>query len=136
MTQWKFKPFHEHDFGPELLEVMKAKGVAMPDLVPNQSNNGAVFVYEMDENGETTNIVCDVRCQTEFPRGQGHKAKCAIRDERANLISAAPDMFEALREITDAFTLGYAIAHPVSKAAIAKARAALLKASPKPDGVE
>lgn len=40
------------------------------------------------------------------------------------------DMYEALVEIINAFTTGYALMHPTSKAALAKASAALAKVQP------
>ena len=131
---WKFKPFFESDFDPELLEAMKAKNMPMPGLIPNQSNNGSVFVYEVDEKGESLNIVCEVRCHTDYPRGQGHKAKCAIRDERATLIAAAPEMFEALEGCIAVWEKWYQKlpreAEDDEFGAILIARAALIKAVP------
>lgn len=59
-------------------------------------NDGACSV--IDTEGDPVALV---QCLAKYKRGYGHKAQCAIRDERARLIAAAPELLAALRFYAD-----------------------------------
>jgi len=75
----------------------------------------------VDDEGCVVRVAL-VDCQSEYKRGQGWCAPCAIREANAALISAAPDLLAALKALLDLHAANVAIyEHQVAIAAIAKA---------------
>jgi hypothetical protein len=70
-----------------------------------------------------------VDCQTKFKRGEGHKAKCPIRDANARLIAAAPGLLEACKELLGIVQLKCGNLHADTNAIQDRARAAIANAT-------
>lgn len=85
-------------------------------------NDGSIPVLSATEGDETAKRICTVSFQSKAKRGEAYRTPCADRDANARLIAAAPELLEALKELSfDAFE----DAHPE---AVKKARAAIAKA--------
>lgn len=88
---WRFQKFAHSD---EDMVQLQSLGMEPVRLL---TNDGMATVSAEDEEGSKP--VARVVCQTPYKRGQGYKADCAERDANARLIAAAPDMYEALKEL-------------------------------------
>lgn len=91
---WRFNPYMGID--DKLLNEARAAGVPVFKF---RHNDGSVNVSAGTDD-ESVNIA-HVQCLSDFKRGQGHKAECETRDANAHLISAAPELYEALKAMVD-----------------------------------
>ena len=93
-----------------------------------RTNDGAAPVMAPDPDlGEKRVALVD--CQTRFKRGQGWKAECAEREANARLIAAAPELLEALVYLVGESDDSMDAEYNPHAAPLAKARAAIAKAS-------
>ena len=95
------------------------------------NNDGSIPVLFGDPDSDDSGRIAMIDIQSKAKRGEAWRSKCPTRDANAQLIAAAPDLYEALRDLVEAATTefngkgasGYALAR------LSDARAALRKAT-------
>lgn len=91
---WRFQVYAMHD---DDVERAKQVGIEPTRLL---TNDGMATVSAPADDGPKP--VARIVCHTPYKRGTGYKVDCAERDANAHLIAAAPDMYQALKDLVSA----------------------------------